>query len=229
MNTPFLFFDLDNTLLDFNWAEQRALRRAFQEAGLEPTPALLARYHAINIRQWELLEEGALTREQVLVSRFELLFAERGISLSAKAVDDRYEALLAEGHRFVPGAEALLDSLRGRTRMFIASNGCAAVQAGRIASAGIAPYFEKIFISEELGADKPSRAFFQRCFAEIPGFDPAHALMIGDSLTSDIRGGINAGIRTCWFNPQGKPARADIVPDFEIRALAELPALLERL
>ena len=92
---------------------------------------------------------------------------------------------------------------------------------------GIRPYFKGIFISEELGADKPSKAFFDACFAAIPGFRTEEAVMVGDSLTSDIRGGRDAGLRTVWFNPQGREPRADIRPDYTIHALSELPSLLE--
>ena len=99
----------------------------------------------------------------------------------------------------------------------------------RLESAGITGYFQGIFLSEEVGADKPQRAFFEACFASIPHFQKETALMVGDSLTSDIRGGKNAGIRTCWFAPQGQPARPDIRPDYRICALEELPALLETL
>lgn len=229
MRKPFLFFDLDNTLLDFTWAEKRALSRAFREVGLEPTPEILERYRVINIRQWELLENGKLTREQVLLSRYEILFREFSIQASAKAVGDRYEELLQDGYRFIPGAQELLDLLRDRARLYIISNGSAKVQAARIASSGIGPCFEGIFISENLGVDKPSPAYFHRCLTSIPDFDPSFALVIGDSLTSDIRGGINAGLRTCWLNPEGKPHGPDITPDFEIRQLSELPALLEQL
>ena len=105
----------------------------------------------------------------------------------------------------------------------------ASVQHSRIASAGIAPYFKGVFISEEIGAVKPQREYFEACFARIPGFDPARALMVGDSLSSDIRGGINAGIRTCWLNYNNKPGREDIRPDYEIASITELPALLARL
>ena len=113
--------------------------------------------------------------------------------------------------------------------LYLATNGTASVQAGRIKSAGIAPYFRDIFISEKLGANKPSRAFFQACFDAIPDFDPAAAIVVGDSLTSDIRGAINAGLRSCWYDPKGLPPRPDIVPDHTIRDLAELPPLLARL
>ena len=226
MTKPLIFLDLDDTILDFGWAEKRALSRAFREFGLEPTDSVLARYSDINRSQWELLERGTLTRDQVLVRRFELLFAEYGIRADAALVGARYEELLGDGHRFLPGAEELLQGLQGRARMFLASNGCAAVQRSRIESAGLAPYFEGIFISELLGADKPSEAFFQRCFTRIGPFDPRDALMVGDSLTSDILGGLRSGMHTCWLNLRGIPGREDIRPEWEIRSLFELPAVI---
>ncbi len=229
MKKPILFFDLDDTILDFHWAERRALTRTFREAGLDPSPELLDRYSDINRSQWELLEKGELSRDQVLVRRFAILFSERGIQASPEKLGARYEELLADGHRFLPGAEELLQSLQGRARLFLASNGCAAVQRARIASSGIAAYFEDVFISELMGADKPSEEFFRRCFARIPGFEPSLALMVGDSLSSDILGGIRCGLRTCWLNPLDRPGRADIVPDFQIRDLSQLPPLIEGL
>ena len=115
MKKPLIFLDLDDTILDFHWAEQRALSRTFREAGLDPQPAVLARYSDINRSQWELLERGILTREQVLVRRFQLLFEEQGISASAEELGRRYEELLADGHRYIPGAEELLRAKYGRT------------------------------------------------------------------------------------------------------------------
>ena len=224
-----VLLDIDDTLLDFHKAEAVALSRTLSELGIELKGETLARYSDINRQQWELLEEGKLSREQVLLRRFELLFRELGADCDAAWARDRYEGLLCIGHWFVPGAEALLRSLHGRYGLYIVSNGTGAVQSARIESAGIGPYFRDIFISEDLGADKPSAEFFRRCFARAPEIDPARCLILGDSLTSDIRGGINAGIRTCWFNPLGKPGRADIVPDFTIQALPELPPLLARL
>ncbi len=224
-----VFLDLDDTILDFSRAEAAALRRALTEAGVPADNAVLARYHAINAAQWELLEEGVLTREQVLLGRFDILFGELGLVRSAGEICGRYEEYLAEGHWFVPGAEALLEALAPRYDLYLASNGTAEVQYRRLESAGIKGYFRGIFISQDLGADKPSPAFFQKCFAAIPGFSRERAVMVGDSLTSDIRGGKNAGLRACWFNPHGKPPRADIVPDYEISALDQLPALLETL
>ncbi len=229
MKQPLIFFDLDDTILDFHWAERRALSRAFREAGVDPAPELLERYSVINRSQWELLELGELTRDQVLVRRFALLFAERGLSLSAEAICRRYEELLKDGYRFLPGAEELLRRLQGKARLFLASNGSAAVQAARLSSSGIIPSFEGIFISEEIGADKPSPEYFRRCIARIQDYDPALSLMVGDSLSSDIRGGILAGMHTCWLNPSGRPPRPEFRPEFEIRALKQLPPLLNDL
>lgn len=224
-----IFFDLDNTLLDFTRAEAAALTRALRELDAPAEPWVLERYHVINQRQWELLEEGALTREQVLTGRFSILFRELGLARDPAQICGRYERYLSEGHWFVPGAEALLAELSPRYALYLASNGSAAVQHSRLKSAGIIPCFRDIFISQEMGADKPSPEFFRRCFAAIPGFEKETALMVGDSLTSDIRGGIRAGIRTCWFHPEGGPARPDIRPDHTITALEQLPKLLESL
>ena len=224
-----IFFDLDNTLLDFDRGEAHALSRAFRQFGIDPTPAVLARYHDINLRQWELLEEGKLTKDQVLTRRFDLLFAELGVSCDSQAVCDLYESFLAEEHDFIPGALELLEALSPRYSLHLATNGASAVQRRRLADAGILTYFQTIFISEEVGFHKPSPAFFLACFAAIPGFDHTSALMVGDSLTSDIRGGRNAGLRTCWFDHLGRPYRPDILPDYTVAALDQLPALLDTL
>lgn len=224
-----LFFDLDDTLLDFTLAEAAALRRALTEMDAPATEAVLDRYHVLNQRCWEQLEEGSLTRDQVLIRRFDLLFEELGLTRSSRATCDLYEGCLAQGHWFIPGAPELLRELAPKYDLYLVSNGAAAVQHSRLESAGIVPYFRGIFISEEVGFDKPRREFFDRCFAAIPGLDRSAALIVGDSLTSDIRGGLSAGIRTCWFNPKGKPSRPDIVPHYELKALSELPALLETL
>ena len=226
---PAVLLDIDDTLLDFHKAEALALTKALREMQVDPTEETIARYSQINRQQWELLEEGLLTREQVLLRRFEILFRELGVERSPARTRDLYEQYLSIGHFFMPGAQELLETLHGRYRLFIVSNGTGSVQAGRIASAGIGSYFEKIFISEEIGHEKPTAAFFESCFAQIAGFDRKRALIVGDSLTSDIRGGINAGIRTCWYNPAGREPRPDISPDHSIRDLSELPDLLDRL
>ncbi len=223
----FLFLDLDDTILDFHKAERLAISRTFRSFGLEPTEQVLERYHVINRLHWERLERGELTRDQVLTGRFQMLFEELGIPAQPQAIAKGYEHNLGLGHYFLPGAKEALDTLRGKYRLFLASNGTASVQHSRLTSAGLYPYFEEVFVSQALGANKPSRAFFDACAARIPGYDPRKALMVGDSLTSDILGGINAGMKTCWVCPRGTQGRPDIVPDYRIEALSQLPELLK--
>ena len=225
----FLFLDLDDTILDFHKAERIAISKTFRDFGIEPTEEVLARYSQINKACWHKLELGEWTREQVLVRRFELLFAEHNIVCDGTQVARAYEKNLAIGHYFLPGAEEAVDALSKKYRLFLASNGTASVQQGRMTSANLYRFFEKVFVSQELGANKPAKEFFQRATAQISGYDPEKALMVGDSLTSDILGGINAGMKTCWVNPKHLPADPAITADYEIEALSQLESLLEKL
>ena len=190
---------------------------------------VLSRYHNINKWHWEQLELGTMTRKEVLEGRFDVLFRELGVTVDAASVANSYEKNLAIGHYFLPGAEETVDALHKKYRLFLTSNGTASVQKGRMTSANLYRFFEKVFVSQEVGHNKPAKAYFDAVFAQIPGFDPAKALIVGDSLSSDIRGGINAGIKTCWVNPAHLTAKADTIPDYEIEALNQLPALLERI
>ena len=225
----FLFLDLDDTILDFHKAEKLAIRKTIESFGAEVTDEILARYHVINKAHWEMLERGELTREQVLVQRFAVLFAELGIAVDAVACARAYEKNLSIGHYFLPGAEEAVDRLSKKYRLFLASNGTASVQKGRMTSANLYRFFEKVFVSQEIGHNKPSLDYFNACFAQIPGFDPKKAMMVGDSLTSDIQGGINAGIATCWVTAADTPDHPTIHADYRIEALSQLEALLETL
>ena len=225
----FLFLDLDDTILDFHKAERIALSKTIREFGVEPTEEVLSRYHVINKWHWEQLELGTMTRAEVLLGRFAMLFEERKIPVDPEAVARAYEKNLGIGHWFLPGAEEAVETLSKKYRLFLASNGTASVQKGRMTSANLYRFFEKVFVSQEIGHNKPSKAYFDACFAAIPDFDPEKAMIVGDSLSSDIQGGINAGIKTCWVNPTHGAAKAGICPDFEIEALHQLPALLEKI
>lgn len=224
----FLLLDLDDTILDFHKAERIALSKTIQDFGVEPTEEALALYHKINKWHWEQLELGVMTREEVLTGRFAVFFRELGKTVDPTACARSYEHNLSIGHYFLPGAEETVKALSKTYRLFLVSNGTAAVQHSRLTSAGLYPYFEQVFVSQEIGFNKPDKAYFDRCFARIPGFDPEKALMVGDSLTSDIKGGINAGVRTVWINPKHKDC-GDIRPDYQLEALSQLPELLEEL
>ena len=226
---PIVLMDLDDTILDFKHDEARSIKKSFTELNIPVSDEIISLYSRINISWWEKLEEGTATREEVLVRRFDELFETLGIEASGQLAQELYERELHNGHFFIEGAEALLEELKGKYRLFICSNGVASVQDARIGSAGIAHYFENIFISQRIGANKPSAEFFRRCFELIPDFEPERAIMVGDSLTSDIRGGLNAGILTCRFNPNALPGREDIKPHYEISSLSQLAPLLAEL
>ncbi len=223
-----ILFDLDNTLLDFNKAERKALTGTLQELGITPSETIFQRYSQLNLAQWKLLEQEKITRNQVKVRRYQLLFDELGLDCSARKAAQIYERYLGIGHFFVDGAEALLEDLSLNYRLYLVTNGTASVQKGRIQSAKIERFFNGIFISEEIGFDKPNKAFFDHCFLQIPDFQKEETILVGDSLSSDIQGGKNAGIATVWFNPSHMEKDYPILPDYEIQTLAELTNLLER-
>lgn len=225
----FLFLDLDDTILDFHKAERLAIAKTFRSFGLEPTEEVLNRYHVINKIHWERLERGEETRLQVLENRFADLFSEMGVPADPAQIAKSYEGNLGIGHFFLPDAEETVHTLAEKYPLYLASNGTDTVQHSRLTSAGLYPYFKGIFISQEVGFNKPAKEFFDVCASKIPGFNAAQALMVGDSLTSDILGGANAGMKTCWVNPEHKPCRPDISVDFQINSITELPALLEQL
>ncbi len=224
----FLFLDIDDTILNFGATERVSISRLLEDLGVTPTEEIIHRYHVINLEHWKRLERGEITRDQIN-NRFDVLFSELGMTVCTSECERLYRQYLSEGCDFLPGAREAVDVLRQKYRLFAASNGTASVQAGRLQRTGLDQIFEQIFVSEEIGANKPSPEFFRRAFERVGDFDPGKAVMVGDSLTSDILGGINAGISTVWINPGNKKSREDIRPDFEIKSLAQLPALLETL
>ena len=224
-----VLFDLDDTLFDFHKAEKIALTKTLVHFGIDPTEETLALYSAINAAHWKRLELGEISREEVKVGRYRELFKTIGVECDPVKATAYYESMLAIGHYFMPGAPELLEELYGKYRLYIVSNGTAKVQEGRIGSSGIKKYMDGIFISQLLGANKPDKQFFDICFAEIPDFSLSETVIIGDSLSSDIKGGINAGIITVWFNPKGIENDNDIKPDYTIKELSEVPGLLSQI
>jgi len=224
-----VLFDLDDTLFDFHKAEKIALTKTLVYFDIDPTEETLALYSTINAAHWKRLELGEISREEVKVGRYRELFKTIGVECDPVKATAYYESMLAIGHYFMPGAPELLEELYGKYRLYIVSNGTAKVQEGRIGSSGIAKYMDGIFISQILDANKPDKQFFDICFAEIPDFLLSETVIIGDSLSSDIKGGINAGITTVWFNPKGIENDSDIKPDYTINELSEVPGLLSQI
>ncbi len=222
-----LLLDLDDTILDFKAQEDAAIGKTLTAAGISPTEAVCDRYSQINKAHWARMEKGEIDRQQVLYGRFEVLFSELGMTADWKTAALCYMENLGQGHYFLPGAEEALQRLSRKYRLFLVSNGTASVQNKRLDSAGIRKYFEGIFISQDIGINKPDMGFFTYCFSRIPGFDRSKTMIVGDSPSSDIQGGQNAGIATCWVNPHRRPYTRPQKPDYEIESITQLEFLLE--
>ena len=224
-----VLFDLDDTILDFGKAEKEALKYAFEHKGIEPTEELLARYSVINEEHWKRLEKEELTSDGVKYGRLRQLFDEYGITASPIETADSSEKGLSCGHHFIDGAEALLSSLYGKYRLYLVSNGTYSVQEGRLASSGIEKYFDGIFISATVACATLNQQFLDYCFSFIPDFSADETVIIGDSLTSDMRGGKNAGIKTVWFNRKGKTNDTDMNFDAVTNSLFEIESIIKSL
>lgn len=223
-----LLFDVDDTLLDFHAAQDQALDRLFDSVGIAPTTTVKTAYATYNQSLWEKLEKGELTRDELMATRFPTFFKEYfQKELPNNSLNERYLNFLAEGHQEVEGAKALLENLNARGyELYIVTNGVRFIQEKRLRAAKFTHYFKDVFISETLGAQKPSPLFFERAFAQIKDFDKEHALIIGDSLSSDMLGGQNAGIDTLWYNPKKQTATPDLKIDWEVASLAQVEQIL---
>ena len=223
-----ILFDLDDTLLDFTANEHAAITDTLSHFGIPNTRENINRYIEINRACWKRLECKEWTRAEVLVGRFRMLFDEFGITHDPAEAQRYYNDRLSHEGAWIDGARELLMRLRPKYRLFGVTNGNKSVQDGRISITRIDEYLDEIFISEEIGADKPSTEYFNAVFGKIGGGRES-CVIVGDSLTSDIQGGINAGIHTVYYNPHGYENKTGIKPEHEIGALEELFALLERI
>lgn len=217
-----ILFDADGTLLDFEQTEKMALKRTFDEHNFLLTPEIEQRYGIINKQLWNDFEDGLIPKEEITNQRFTRLFAEIGIDYDGRLFNDEYLNNLSYGYYTIPGAQEICEALAPHCQLYFATNGIANTQFRRIEGSGLKPYFQNTFVSENAGEPKPSLVFFDYCFQQIPNFDKDKTLIIGDSLYSDIKGGIQAGIATCWYNPDHKEIKNDIKPDYQISKLSEL-------
>lgn len=221
-----ILFDLDDTIFDFKKSERTALTKTLIKLNVEPTEYIINQYSKYNISQWKRLELGEISRDEVKINRYKLLFDELGLDISPQLATSIYEENLAVGHFFIDGAVSVLEKLYKCYDLYLVSNGTKKVQDGRLASANISHYFKDIFISETVGFEKPNTEFFDYCFKRIPNFNKSEAIIIGDSLSSDIKGGIHAGIKTMWFNPHNQKNNTILHPDYEIHNLEEITNIL---
>ena len=223
-----ILWDVDNTLLDFHAAESAAIKSLFREFGFgECKDEEVKRYAEINMSFWERLERNEITKDRVLVGRFEQFFKEKGIDPAfAPEFNDRYQLRLGDTIVYRDDSLNIIKALKGRILQYVVSNGTVIAQTKKLRLSGLGELMDGVFLSERLGAEKPSAAFFDKVFSELGTEDRSEVLIVGDSLTSDIRGGMNAGILTCWYNPERKPVPEGYRIDYVISDLHEVFDLL---
>ena len=220
-----LFLDLDNTLLDFNAAEAHAVRKVLKSHGLPHDDAAVALYSDINRSYWERFERGEIPREAIFEGRFKTLFEKLGVAGDTAKISKDYCLNLSEGYFKVEGADEILTYLKERGyKLYAASNGISLTQYKRIRGSGLFKYFDGVFVSEDTGHQKPEKEYYGYIIEKIPEKDKAKILILGDSQSSDILGGINSGIDTCWYNPENKAAKYP--SKYQIGALSELEKIL---
>ncbi len=227
MRYDVLLFDVDDTLLDFGACEQEALHATFARFALPFSPREKQAFHAINDVLWARYEQGEISRDELCRTRFARLFAQMGAAVDPLVFEEAYQHALSLGHALMPHAREVLIGLQGRARVVLASNGVCATQHRRINEAGIRPYVDAVFLSEEIGARKPDPRFFDTVLKALGEPARTRCLMIGDSLRSDIQGAAGAGLDSVWLNPQGKAASMAVQPTYEIKTLLELEEILE--
>ncbi len=220
-----LLLDLDNTLLDFDQGAIRSLREALSHFGIEPTEALMTSYEDINRHCWAMFERGSLTVSELKARRFESFVETNGLDVGAAAINDVYIRHLAQQVRPVAGALAFLRWASQFFSLSLVTNGFAEVQRPRLDLSGIGSFFHQVSISEEIGWHKPSVQFFDIVFQGLNRPSSHEVMIIGDSLTSDIKGGLDYGLYTCWFNPSGLRPVEGVLPHYTVSSFAELRAL----
>ena len=221
-----LLFDADATLLDFKRSEHEAVIESLTFFGLPATDEIIEKYSEINDGYWKMLERGEIEKSKLYDARWEALIAFYGFECDAKGLSKKYIDSLTTKSYELDGAVEICRKLHGKYRMYLVTNGQKQVQEGRLFPSPVYKFFDDCFISEDIGFEKPSIKYFDAVSRMIPGYDATKAIIIGDSLTSDIQGGINAGIDTCWFNPRGKNAPDDMQITYVINDLSELEKIL---
>ena len=221
MSYELLLFDLDDTLFDFDRTEENSLRNTFTTFGLENgVEKYRESYHAISSVIWTDLEQGRITIEELKVERFRQLFAQHKLDIDPLQFGELYIENMGHESHMIDGVQEMISSLTDY-RLAVLTNGFTTTQFARIAGSPLHNTFEAIISSEETGFKKPQSEIFEYTFDKLGVTDPSRVLMIGDSLTSDIQGGINAGIDTCWFNPAAKVNALGIQPTYEIHDWSE--------
>ena len=217
-----LLFDADQTLLDFHRSEHEAVTDCLEAFSVPANDETIAKYSEINTMYWKMLERGEIEKTKLYSERWRAFAEYYGYDIDAKKISELYLDSLSQKAYVLDGAEQLCQTLSKHCRLYIITNGNKKVQNGRMGKLALSNLFIDRFVSEEIGFEKPSVEYFNIVKSKIPNFDPKTTLVIGDSLTSDIQGGINAGLDTCWYNPQRKLAPEGMNITYIVSKLSEI-------
>jgi len=222
-----VLWDIDGTLLNFHIAEKTAIRALFQKFGLGIcTEDMLQDYSRINAVYWKRLERGEMTKPQILTGRFETFFGKYGLDTGCVAdFNAAYQLALGDTICFNPGGLEAVQALKGSVLQCAVTNGTRIAQRKKLTLSGLGDLFDGVCSSHAIGVETPNAAFFDAVWQAIGSYAREEVLIVGDSLTSDIQGGNNAGIKACWFNPHRSPAPADLRVDYDITELSEVPEI----
>lgn len=224
-----ILWDVDGTLLDFKAAESAAIKSLFEEFSLGTcSENMLQRYSQINRSYWQRLEANEITKPQVLVGRFQQFFGEIGVNTAiAEEFNRQYQIRLGDTVVYRDNSIDIIKKLRGKVKQYVVTNGTIMAQKKKLRLSGLGDLMDGIFISDEIGVEKPNRAFFDAVFNTVQPENLSEVIIVGDSLTSDIRGGNNAGILTCWYNPEQKPQPQDYRIDYVISDLHQVLTIMD--
>ncbi len=221
-----VLLDVDNTLLDFNLCATESVRLSAEDMNLTLPDNIMDSFFAVNKVMWQEIEKGSLTREELHKTRFVRVFERAGVKADGVAFEQLFISHVKESAVHVDGAKDLLDYLKDKYVLCTASNASAFQQKSRLTRAGFIDYFEHLFISEEVGAPKPSQKFFAACKERLDPINKDEMIMIGDSLTADIYGAGEFGIKTCFYNHDKNPVPEDLACDYIVNSLDEIKEIL---
>ncbi len=225
-----ILWDIDGTLLNFEAAESYAIRKCFEifDMGI-CTDEMIARYSVINKKYWERLERGEISKSEVLVGRYREFFESEGLPVEkAESFNAEYQIRLGDTAFFYDNAYELVKKLKSQVKQYAVTNGTLVAQERKLEKSGLDKLLDGVFISDVLGVEKPNIEFFDKVFAEIGAYEKEEVLIVGDSLTSDMQGGNNAGIHSCWYNPKELKDTENRRIDYEIRDLWEVEKIITR-
>ena len=224
MSYTTLLFDVDNTILDFTRCEWEAVGLVMKNNGIEPSDENIVYYSGVNDRFWKMFERGEIKKSEIYEGRFKAFLKEKGFNRDSKKISDEYIEALKTFHFPLDGALDMLERVSKKFEIYYTTNGNAVTQEKRIKNSGILNYAKGVFVSEAIGHQKPEKEYFDYVLENIPEKDKSKIIVIGDSQSSDILGGINFGVDTCWLNPKGQEAVN--IPTYEIENILQIKNIL---